>query len=107
MVENDRVMSKTQTPVDETTLAKVKARYRSLKRAGASTENAMLCALDEEGQGYGIESISAKYADTEVFYANTGETYARTILCFHNWKTKRARFILGNWGDLVESGRYA
>lgn len=81
-------------------------KYRALKKQGISNCQAMRIALESVPDTYGMESLGMKYSESTLYYANTGEIYNTTVLAWHNWRTKRTVFGLGNWGDLVESGRY-
>lgn len=83
-----------------------------------SLSNGAKFALALEGivDHHGIESVRNKRTGNVVMYANLGDTYDTTILCYvsdagnynrhpANWKYK-VQFRLGSWGDLVESGLY-
>jgi len=73
-------------------------------------------ALDGIVDYHDIQSVRNKRTGNVVLYANLGDTYDTTILCYvsdavnygthpANWKYK-IQFRLGSWGDLVESGIY-
>lgn len=81
-------------------------KYRALKKQGISNCQAMRIALESVPDTYGMESLRTKDSYRTLHYANTGETYNTTVLAWHNWRTNRTVFGLGNWGDLVESRRY-
>lgn len=87
-------------------LKQVRQMYRREKRNGKTAGEAMIIALESVPDTYGIGDVSRKYSCTVVYFANTGETYQTTVLAWHNFNTQRTQFRLGNWGDLVESGRY-
>jgi len=64
-------------------------------------------ALDSINQllhGYGVEAIRGKfidnyYQDINLLYVNLGDTYIPTII----YDTKKERFLVCSWGDIVES----
>jgi hypothetical protein len=88
-------------------LATVKKLYKEKLALGWSRYNAMLYAMSEGTPGeytHGTECIQSKYTGTKVFYANAGDTYDTTVMCYFSYSN--TRFVLGNWGDLVETGRY-
>lgn len=86
----------------------IKADYRNaITKLGLSPYLAMHLALENSPvYNHGVESIGAKYSNTEVFYLNRGYPYDHTVLAFYSRDSKRVTFRLGNWGDLVETGRY-
>ena len=84
----------------------VKKLYRNGRKAGKSVLRAVEDSMHlvESDSTYGLEYITAKYRDSIVYYLNTGDTYGHTLMCYVS--DERARFVLGNWGDLVETGKY-
>lgn len=93
--------------MNQETLKQVRQTYRREKRKGKTAWEAMKIALESVPDTYGMEALNMRYSYTVLYYANTGEAYRTTVLAWHNARTQRTEFRLGNWGDLVESGRYA
>lgn len=100
-------------------LKNVKRRYRQAMREwrknnGAHIQPSMrtretfaINALSKtpDDFAHGVEALKpTRRNGSLLLYANTGETYALTILAFVGYD--RTLFKIGNWGDLVESGRY-
>jgi hypothetical protein len=84
----------------------IKRDYQRLNRQVFNPYDAMRRALrkNEQAWHFGIELIQSKYSCTTIYYLNTGETYNMTILAYYS--KSRVIFKIGNWGDLVDSGRY-
>jgi hypothetical protein len=92
-------------------LKAVKAEYKRLVAAGKNPGRAAYLALESLNGpvSHGTEAIRRSGRLATVFYANMGETYATTILAYVSsdlFGRESARFTLGTWGGLVESGRY-
>jgi hypothetical protein len=84
----------------------VKELYRKGRKAGKSVLHAVEDSMNlvESCSTHGLECITAKYTNTTVYYLNTGDSYGHTLMCYV--ADSRARFVLGNWGDLAETGKY-
>jgi hypothetical protein len=105
-----------RTHLDENHLKEARSRYKKQALAWANmlktplekhTWNARICwhVLLEVKEAHGVELIRHKYNGTIVFYANMGDTYDQTVLAFLS-SNGNVRFRLGDWGSLVETGRY-
>jgi hypothetical protein len=97
-------------------LQAVKAAYAKHRFRSISTRAKFALALEGLVDHHDIQSVRNKRTGNVVMYANLGDTYNTTILCYvsdacpkmthpANWKYK-IQFRLGSWGDLVESGLY-
>ncbi len=98
---------------EKTTLTKedlqlVKATYKELNGKGMTIEQKFEQSCQQLPEVHDIQSVRNKVTGMRVLYANTGDTYDTTILCYisHGYNGYEAQFRLGSWGDLVESGRY-
>jgi hypothetical protein len=56
----------------------------------------LLCKVNEELDGNGVEGILDRDRGIDIQYVNVGDPYAKTVL--HNGHC----FDVGNWGDLIE-----
>lgn len=97
-------------------LKAVKTAYAKWDSRSLSNGAKLSLALKGIVDHHGIESVRNKRTGNVVMYANLGDTYDTTVLCYvsnacsydchpANWKYK-VQFRLGSWGDLVESGLY-
>jgi hypothetical protein len=61
-----------------------------------------LSKISEELGFHGVETIDAgsNKNSPPIVYANSGDTYTNTVL----WTP--GKFIIGNWGSIVERGSY-
>jgi len=60
--------------------------------------------INEIIRGYGVESIGdnecySYYCNIGLLYVNQGDTYTTTVI----YDTREEQFIIGSWGDIVES----
>lgn len=87
--------------------ARVQARdeYRRYRAKGWSIRQSAIAAMEsvDTVQGtHGVEFLGFSKNCSSIFYLNTGESYETTLLCYIS--KSRVRFVIGNWGDLVEAG---
>lgn len=74
---------------------------------GPGTHEARLKQIDEILHTHGVEYIPAGHnrRSPAISYCNTGDTYRDTCMVLHdNWLSYR--FVIGNWGSIVERGDY-
>ena len=88
-----------------------KDEYRKLIRSGVhdlvKRERIVYSVLNNNADlinGYDVLSFVNKYTGRCVYCINVGETYERTIMVYVG--ADRAHFKIGNWGDLIETGKY-
>lgn len=87
--------------------ARVLARdwYREYRAKGWTIRQSAIAAMEsmDTVQGtHGVAFLGFSRNCSSIFYLNTGESYETTLLCYIS--NSRVRFVIGNWGDLVEAG---
>jgi hypothetical protein len=100
---DDLIRGKIDVTEHPAVLAWVAGCHHDPRRNPNARAEVMLCALDAELEGYGVEAIEGRYVDRynqniQAIYSNQGDTYTTTIL----YDNERGKYLITSWGDWIE-----